>query len=268
MKQKMLLVLFIILLLPHFSTAASVRPIFVLGLGGGYSMIADGAMRSNEYVFDTLIDFKEKLRLKNLWRFNLQAYFLQDFGIQVEYTQQKADYFSDLKWYGWWDTVGSQSVYVPINHFEEPFWTPWSLKSYSIGLIIGGNSTLLGKLFPYATAGIGFYKIKGDTELFLNRTRIGSLTHGMTVKISAGVRHRILPFLGINLRISGETLWRSHGRIGEISNYGGAEQLDLELFYQTGHIFRTEQVLAKAFTYVSVEINLEIIFKMPHRADK
>ena len=225
-------------------------------------MIADGAMRSNEYVFDTLIDFKEKIRLKNLWRFNLQAYFLQDFGIQVEYTQQKADYFSDLKWYGWWDTVGVQPVYVPINHFEDPYWSPWSLKSYSIGFIVGGNGALFGELFPYATAGIGFYKVKGDPELFLNRTRLGSLTHGMIVKISGGIRHRILPFLGINLRISGETLWRNHGRIGE-RNYTGHEQLDLEQYYKTGHIIRTEQVLAKAFTYVSVEFSLEIILKVP-----
>ena len=42
MKQRMLLVLFIILLLPHFSATAAVRQIFILSLGGGYSMIADG----------------------------------------------------------------------------------------------------------------------------------------------------------------------------------------------------------------------------------
>ena len=197
MKQRMLLVLFIILLLPHFSATAAVRQIFILSLGGGYSMIADGKMRSNEYVFDTLIDFKEKLRLKNLWRFNLQAYVLRDFGIQVEYTHQKADYFSDLKWYGWWYSDGNQPVYIPINHFEDATWSQWSLNSFSIGLIIGGNSPLLGELFPYATAGIGYYKMKGDPDLFLNRTRLGSLTHGMTVKISGGVRHRILPFLGM-----------------------------------------------------------------------
>ena len=64
MNQKRLLLLFVIFFLFHFSAAASVRPIFILGLGGGYSMIADGLIRSNEYVFDTLIDFKEKLKLK------------------------------------------------------------------------------------------------------------------------------------------------------------------------------------------------------------
>ena len=104
MKQKMLPVLFIILLLPHFSAATAERPIFVLGLGGGYSMIPNGVLRSGEYVFDALIDFKEKLRLKNRWSFNLQAYFLPGFGIQVEYTDQKVSYFSDLKWFGWWYT--------------------------------------------------------------------------------------------------------------------------------------------------------------------
>jgi hypothetical protein len=268
MKHKSLIVLFILLFLPHFSTAASVRPVFILGLGGGYSMIADGAVRSNEYSFDNLIDFKEKLRLKNLWRFNLQAYFLQDFGIQVEYTHQKADYFSDLKWYGWWDTTGTQPIYIPINYFEEPYRTPWSLKSTSIGLVIGGNRALFGELFPYATAGIGYYKIKGNPDLFLNRTRLGSLTQGMTVKISGGVRHRIFPFLGINLRISGETLYRSHGRIGMETIDPGPDQLDIELYYRTGHIFRTAYMLAKAITYISVEINLEFIFKIPHRMDK
>jgi len=268
MKQKMLPVLFIILLLPHFSTAASVRPIFILGLGSGYSMIADGKMRSNEYVFDTLIDFKEKLRLKNLWSFNLQAYFLPDFGIQVEYKHQKASYFSDLKWYGWWDTTELIPVYVPINHLEDPTWSQGSLKSFSAAFIIGGNRPLFGELFPYATTGIGFHKIQGDRQGFLNRTRLGSINPGMTVKISGGVRYRIFPFLGINLKISGETLWGKHGRIGMENHYRGPEQFDLGLYYQTGEIFRTEQALVKAFTYLSVEINLEIILKMPHRTDK
>ncbi len=267
MKQKILFVLFIFLFLPHFSTAASVKPIFILGLGSGYSMIMDGQMRSNEYMFDTLIDFREKVRLKNLWRFNLQAYFLQDFGIEVEYTHQEASYFSELKWYGRWNTSGIQPVYIPINHFEDAYWSQWSLKSYSVGLIIGGNRPLFGELFPYATAGIGSYKINGDPELFLNRTRLGSLTQGMTIKIGGGVRYRILPFLGLNLRISGVTIRRSDSYPGVIL-YIGPDQLDIAKYYQTGHIFRVGDVLAKSFTYLSIEIDLEIILKMPKRTDK
>lgn len=264
MKQKMLIVLFIILLLPHSSAAASVRPIFIFGLGSGYSMIMDGKMRSNEYVFDTLIDFKEKLRLKNLWRFSIQAYVLGDFGIEVEYTHQKASYFSELKWYGLWSSGNIEPVYIPINHFEDAYWSQWSLNSYSVGLIIGGNRPLFGELFPYATTGIGSYKIKGDPELFLNRTRLGSLIQGMTIKISGGVRHRILPFLGLNLRISGITIRRSESRIDEIF-YIGPNQFDLERYSQTGEIFRIGDVLAKSFTYLSIEIDLEIILKMPSR---
>lgn len=264
MKQKMLIVLFILLLLPHFSTYASVRPIFILGLGNGYSMIMDGKMRSNEYVFDTLIDFKEKLRLKNLWRFSIQAYILGDFGIEVEYTHQKASYFSDLKWYGWWSSGEIQPVYIPINYFEDAYWTQWSLNSYSVGFIIGGDRPLFGELFPYATAGIGSYKIKGDPELFLHRTRLGSITQGMTIKISGGVRHRILPFLGLNLRISGITIRSNKSRLGE-SLYMGPEQLNIERYSQTGQIFRMGGVLAKTFTYLSIEIDLEIILKMPSR---
>ncbi len=264
MKQKMSIVLFIIILLPHYSRAAPVRPIFILGLGSGYSMIMDGHMRSNEYVFDTLIDFKEKLRLKNLWKFSIQAYVLGDFGIEVEYTHQKASYFSDLKWYGWWFSGGIEPVYIPINHIEDPYWSPWSLNSYSVGLIIGGNRPLFGELFPYVTAGIGSYKIKGDPELFLYRTRLGSITQGMTIKISGGVRHRILPFLGLNLRISGITIRSNESRLGE-SLYMGSEQLDIKRYTQTGQIFRMGDVLAKTFTYLSIEINLEIILKMPGR---
>lgn len=264
MKQKMLLVLFIILLLPHFSAAASVRPIFILGFGGGYSMIMDGNMRSNEYVFDTLIDFKEKLRLKNLWRFSIQAYVLGDFGIEVEYTHQKASYFSDLKWYGWWFTGGTQPEYFPINHFEDAYWSPWSLNSYNIGLIIGGNRPLFGELYPYATAGIGSYKIKGDPELFLHRTRLGAITQGMTIKISGGVRHRILPFLGLNLKISGNTIRKNVSRFNESLDMGPG-QFDIAKYYQTGDIFRERLMLAKTFTYLSIEINLEIILKMPSR---
>lgn len=264
MKQKMLIVLFIILLLPHSSAAASVRPIFIFGLGSGYSMIMDGKMRSNEYVFDTLIDFKEKERLKNFWKFTLQAYVLQDIGIQVEYTHQKASYFSELKWYGWWYNEGIEPVYIPINHFEDAYWSQWSLKSYSVGFIIGGDRPLFGELFPYATAGIGSYKIKGDPELFLNRTRLGSLIQGMTINIGGGVRYRILPFLGLNLRISGITIRRSESRIDEIF-YIGPYQFDLERYSQTGEIFRIGDVLAKSFTYLSIGIDLEIILKMPSR---
>ena len=264
MKQKMLVVLFIFLLLPCFSAAASVRPIFILGLGSGYSMIMDGKMRSNEYEFDTLIDFKEKLRLKNLWKFSIQAYVLGDFGIEVEYTHQKASYFSDLKWYGWWFTGGTQPEYFPINHFEDAYWSQWSLNAYSIGLIIGGNHPLFGELYPYATAGIGSYKIKGDPELFLNRTRLGAITEGMTIKIGGGVRHRILPFLGLNLRISGNTIRRNESRLGE-NLYMGPEQLNIERYYQTGQIFRVADVLAKSFTYLSIQIDLELILKMPSR---
>ncbi len=265
MKQKMMIVLIIILLFfPHFSTAASVRPIFIIGLGSGYSSIMDGRMRSNEYEFESLIDFKEKLRLKNLWRFSIQAYVLGDFGIEVEYTHQKASYFSELKWYGWWYLGGFEPVYIPINHFEDAYWSQWSLNSYSIGLIIGGNRPLFGELFPYATAGIGSYKIKGDPELFLYRTRLGSITQGTTIKIGGGVRHRILPFLGLNLRISGITI-RSHAsRLGE-SLYMGPEQFNIERYSKTGQIFRIGDVLAKTFTYLSIEINLEIILKMPSR---
>jgi len=266
MKQKILLILFIFLFLPHFS-AAAIRPIFILGLGGGYSMMTDRTIISGEYVFDTLIDFKEKIRLKNLWRFNLQAYFLKDFGIQVEYTQQKASYFSDLKWHGWWYTGGVITEYIPINHFEDAYWSQWSLKSYSVGLIFGGNRPLFRELFPYLTAGIGFYKIKGDPELFLYRTRFSGITHGTTVRISGGVRHRILPFLGINLRISGVTIGRDNPRLGK-TLYMGPDQLDIELYYRTGHISRTRQALARAFTYFSIEIDLEIILKLPKRADK
>ena len=260
----MLLVFFIILFLPHFSTA-SIKPIFIFSLGGGYSLIAEGGIRSNQYVFESLIDFEEELKLKNLWSFNLQAYFLKDFGIQVEYAHQKADYFSDLKWYGWWDTTGLSPVYVPINHFENPRWSQASLKSTNIGFIIGGDSPLFGELFPYATAGIGFLKLQGDRQGFLNRTRLGSINHGMTVKISGGVRHRIFPFLGINLRISGETIWGKLGGIGTESNYKGPEQMSIELYYQTGEIFRTEQALVKAFTYLSIEISMEIILRFPGR---
>lgn len=266
MKQRMLFVFFIVLFLTQFSPAG-IRPIFILGLGSGYSMIADGKIRSNEYVFDTLIDFKEKVRLKNLLRFNLQTYVLKDVGIQVEYTHQKASYFSDLKWYGWWFTGGTQPEYFPINHFEDAYWTQWSLKSYILGLIIGGDSPVFGELFPYATAGIGFYKVEGDSELFLNRTRLGSLYKGTTIKISGGVRHRILPFLGINLRISGTTI-RNISPHSLVSLDMGPGQFDIAKYYQTGDIFRERGTLAKALTYLSFEIDLEVILKVPKRADK
>lgn len=263
----MLLVFFVILCLPHFSSAA-IKPIVIFSLGGGYSLLAEGGIRSNHYIFETLIDFKEEFKLKNLWSFNLQAYFLKDFGIQVEFTNQKADYFSDLKWYGWWyRNEDATLVYVPINHFENPRWSQASLKSFNIGFVIGGDSPLFGGLFPYATAGIGFLKLQGDRSGFLNRSRLGSLNHGMTVRISGGVRHRIMPFLGINLRISGETIWDKHRRTVFENNSRGPDQLSVERYYQTGEIFRAEQALVKALTYFSFEISMEIILRMPGRTN-
>jgi hypothetical protein len=89
----------------------------------------------------------------------------------------------------------------------------------------------------------------------------------MTIKIGGGVRYRILPFLGLNLRISGVTIRRSDSYPGVIL-YIGPDQLDIAKYYQTGHIFRVGDVLAKSFTYLSIEIDLEIILKMPKRTDK
>ena len=253
--------LLIFLVYPQMS-AAAVKPIFVFGLGGGCSMITDSDIRSNEYVFETILDFKEKIRLKNRWRFNLQVYFGQDFGFQLDYTHLRASYFSDLKWYGFWILRDDKPEYIPINHFEDAYWSPWSLRSFTVGLIIGGNSPVFGQLYPYATAGIGAYTIKGDPTRFLYRTRLSGMTEGMAIKISCGVRHRIWPFLGINLKVSGET-YRTNLPGRDLKAYMGPDQFDIELYYQTGHISRVRNVLTGAITLLSAEISLEFIFKRP-----
>ncbi|MGD2294633.1 MAG: hypothetical protein PVF22_02200 [Candidatus Aminicenantes bacterium] len=263
MKKKNLVVPLLILLLPCFSSAAR-KPIFIIGLGGGYSKIADSGIRSGEYVYDSLIDFKEKLRLKNRWSVNLQAYILRDVGIQLDYSHQRAGYFSHLKWYGWW----FENEYIPINHFEAPYWHDWSITSLHFSVLAGGNRPLFGELFPYVTAGFGTYQLKADPELFLDRSRFGPRTKGTSIKLSGGVRYRILPFLGINLRISGETLWRNQP-ISGISYYEflyeGPDQLSLEDYYLRGKIVRVSSVLIRSFSYLGIELSLELILRLPNR---
>ena len=225
-------------------------------------MFADAGIRNGEYVFDPFIDFKEKLRMKDRWNVNLQAYLFRNFGLQIEVDHQRAAYYSDLKWYGWY--MGK--IYVPINHFEAPYWHSWSLTSINIALVVGGNEPLFGDFFPYITAGIGSYFIKGDQNLFLNRSRLGPRTEGTKVKLSTGLRYRLTPFLGINVRLTGETLWRNNPHQG-ISYYEtlyeGPDQLSLEDYYLSGKIVRMGNTLIRSFSNFGIELGLELIFKSP-----
>ena len=220
-------------------------------------MIADSGIRNGQYVYETFIDFKEKIRLRNRWNVNLQAYFLRDVGIMVEYTRQNGRYFSELKWYGWY----FEHDYIPINHFEEAYWHSWSLSSYSLSVIIGGNRPFWGEVYPYALAGFGSYSLKGDPELFLNRSRLGPRTNGTMFKVGGGVRFRILPFLGVNFKLTGETVWRNNPNFS-ITHYEGPDQFDLQQYYESGKIVRYPDILVRSLSYFGLELGLEFILRL------
>jgi hypothetical protein len=245
--------LFFLVIVPSLSHAAKKRGPIILGIGGGYSFFLDSGLRSYEVYHSKLIYFSEQLNLTN--NFNLYAQYFPwlGFGFQLEFDHQRANYNSDLKWYGY---PTSDGKIFEINRIEEPYRESWSLSSITASILYALTLRRNEKIRPYISAGIGYYFSSGDDERFYYRTRLGPEKSGNLVKLGLGVKYRITPKLAINLKGLGGTVWRREYGFGR-TMYLGPEQFDIEIYAEKGKIVRREVLLVNSFTYLGFMLSFE-----------
>ena len=243
---------FVLAILPHYSLASKRGPI-ILGIGGGYSFFLDSGLRSYEIYRSKLIYFSEQLNLANNFNLYIQYYPWRGFGFQLEFDHQKANYYSDLKWYGY---LASDGKIIEINHIEEPYKETWSLSSITASILYTLTLRQNEKISPYISAGIGYYFSSGDDERFYYKTRLGPEKSGNLVKLGLGVKYQITPKIAINFKGVGATAWRREYGFGEIM-YVGSDQFDYEIYAMTGKIVRRETLLVNSFTYLGIILSLE-----------
>ena len=248
-------VLLILAILPVHSFAAKRGPI-VLGIGGGYSFFIDSSLRSYEVYYPERIYFSEQLDLKNNLNFHVQYFPWHGFGFQIEFDHQRAGYRSDLKWYG---HATSDGKIIAIDHIEEPYAETWSMSSITGSVLYALTLRNNEKIRPYISAGVGYYFTSGDKDQFYSRARLGPEKSGNLVKLGVGVKYRITPKIGINLRGVGGTVWRREYGFSE-SMYTGSEQFDYDIYAETGEIVRVERVLANSFSFLGFALSLEYTF--------
>ncbi|MDH4257660.1 MAG: outer membrane beta-barrel protein, partial [Candidatus Aminicenantes bacterium] len=203
------------LVLPSY--LASQQKEVIIGTGGGYSLSLDAA--ASPWEIDWApgeIYFKEHMKLKESFSFNVQYFFNKEIGLQLEFHHQKASYFSQLEWYG----LYIESFYIDIDHIEEPYTKPWSISSLSVSLFIAKRQYFNQKVFPYAFVGAGLYFLEGDREFVLSRFRLGPRKTGELFKLGGGFKYRLNRFLLLNFRFFGQSIWRKEARYRS-SLYGG-----------------------------------------------
>ena len=245
-------VFFFLAILPHHSLAAKRGPI-VLGIGGGYSFFLDSGLRSYEVYHLKLIYLSEQLNLTNNFNLYIQYFPWRGFGFQLEFDHQRANYHSDLKWYGFPSPDGK---IVEINHIEEPYKETWSLSSITASILYILTLRQNEKVRPYISAGIGYYFSSGDAERFYDRSRLGPEKSGNLVKLGLGVKYLITPKIAINFKGVGGTFWRREYGYGEIL-YLGPEQFDIDIYAETGKLVRREMLHVNSFTYLGIVLGLE-----------
>ncbi len=257
MKSKWGIPLFIALLfltfIPSLSFAGKKRGPIILGIGGGYSFFLDSGLRSYEVYFPKLVYFSEQLNLTSDINLYAQYFPWRGFGFQLEFDHQRADYHSDLNWYGHTEPDGE---IVKIGYIEEPYKESWSMSLITASILYALTLRTNEKIQPYISAGIGLYFSRGDADRFYNRTRLGPKKSGNQVKLGLGVKYKISPTIAINLKGVGETVWRREYGYGEIS-YVGSEQFDYAIYLDTGKIVRCEILHVNSFTYLGVLLGLE-----------
>jgi hypothetical protein len=257
MKNKIGFILFCVLLFfavgPNFSHAAKKRGPIVIGIGGGYSFFLDSGLRSYEVYYPKLIYFSEQLDLENNINFYVQYFPWRGFGFQMEFDHQRAGYKSDLKWYGYADSAGK---IIEIDYIEEPYRENWSFSSIAVSILYALTLSQNEKVRPYISAGVGYYFSSGDEERFYNRSRLGPGKNGNLIKLGVGIKYRLTPKIGINLKGSGGTIWRREYGWGEVA-YLGSEQFDPEIYEVTGQIIRAERYLVNSFSYLGITLSLE-----------
>jgi hypothetical protein len=167
----------------------------------------------------------------------------------LEFDHQRANYRSDLKWYGTTDNAGR---YIEIDYFEEPYVEKWSLSYITASIIYALSLRQNEKWRPYVSAGFGYYFSSGDEERFYNRTQLGPKKNGNLVKLGLGVKYQITPQIGIDLRSVGVTVWRKYSKV----TYGD-DQFNYEIYVNTGNIVRSEAWLVDTFTFLGISLSLE-----------
>lgn len=221
----------------------------------------DSTFNNQVYNFYRQLYFEEEGKLKHSFNFNVQYYISQKIGIQLEFNQQKASYFSHLKWYGAWvPAVGypNNERYLEINHIEEPYRKAWSINSLTLSLLFVNKRHPNQKIYPHFSAGIGLYFLRGDRDLVLNRWRLGPTASRLTVKIGGGLKCRLGSKIGLNLRIFGETITRKYlSRAIKDFLYVGSEQFHLKAYLELNKIIRTHRVFVKNLTYFGIDLSLE-----------
>jgi hypothetical protein len=245
-------VFFVLVILPHYSFPSKRGPI-ILGIGGGYSFFLDSGLRSYEIYHSKLIYFSEQLNLANNFNLYIQYFPWLGFGFQLEFDHQRANYHSDLNWYGHPTLDGK---IIEINHIEEPFKETWSLSSITASILYTLTLRRNEKMRPYISAGIGYYFSSGDDERFYYRTRLGPEKSGNMVKLGLGVKYQLTPKIAINFKGVGGTVWRKEYGYGEIM-YVGPEQFNIEIYAETGMLVRREILLVNSFTYLGIILSLE-----------
>ncbi len=266
-----LLIVISLLLLPSLCQASKKRDI-IISFGGGYSLGLDGSLKKYEFdetlrnpielVEYKLLYFKEQAEMKHCFNFNIQYFFSRRFGLQLEFDQQKASYFSHLIWYGELFPDGipdpqdpDHDIYTEINHFEEPYKKAWSLSSLTLSLIHPFWMFENLRTRAYVSAGLGFHLLSGDKELVLNRFRLGPKKISYKVKAGGGFKHQLSPKLGLNLRIFIVSIIR-YGKKGH-SLFYGPNQFDFDWYLSEGKIGRVMGAIVKSYTYGGIDLSLE-----------
>jgi len=257
MKRKwcfpILCMLVLLVMVPSLSHAANKRGPIILGIGGGYSFFLDSGLKNYEVYHPKLIYLSEQLNLKNNFQFYAQYFPWHGFGFQLEFDHQKANYHSDLKWYG--QPLPDGRI-IEINHIEEPYKETWNMSSITASILYVLTLQYNVKIRPYISAGFGYYFSGGDEERFYYRARLGPKKSGNLVKLGLGVKYQIAPKIGINFRGVGGTAWRKEYGFSNM-NYVGPEQFDFLLYTETGKILRVERVLVNSFTFLGIMLSLE-----------
>lgn len=243
------------LVLWHPCSAARRGPIIV-GVGAGYSFFLDSSLSSYEVYHPRLIYFSEQLNLKHNFHCHAQYFPWHGFGFQLEFDHQKASYHSDLKWYG---SLTPDGKIIEIDHIEQPYKENWAITSITASILYVLNLRQDAKVRPYISAGFGYYFSSGDKDRFYDRTRLGPKTRGNQVKLGLGVKYRITPEIGINIRGVGGTIWRRE-RVSSPILYIGSDQFDINVYFKSGRIVRMEELLVNSFSFLGISASLEYTF--------
>lgn len=246
------LVLFLFGLAAPFEAASKKE--FVLSIGAGYSpVMLNAGLNPSEFFSPRLIKLIERVTLNRNTNIRLQYSFSRTLGVQLEYTRQRARYFCHLEWYGY----AFGNTLIPIHHIEQPYEEVWSISALTLALVYARRSRMDQPLFPYAYAGFGTYFLSGDQDLVLNRFQLGPEKRGQMFKIGGGLKYRLHKNIGLNLRVFAESLSRPYRR--RTTLYAGYEQFDYFAYVQYQKIIRNPRLYLDTFSYVGVDISLELI---------